>query len=162
MPSDKNFQDELKRFLRRLGYRLVLDELTHPAQAKAGGKLDLSMKWQNIGCAPCYQPYRLAYRLTDKQGYQKVFVSPVTVNHWLPGSIELFTEEFFEEPKDLPPGPVNDITDSINLPGDLPPGDYTLSVGVIGVSTEQPVVRLGIKGRAKDGWYPLSKVTVVP
>jgi len=84
------------------------------------------------------------------------------VNHWQPSSIELFTQEFFEEPKDLPPGPVSEITDSINLPSDLPPGDYILSVGVVGASTEQPVVRLGIKGRAKDGWYPLSKVSVVP
>jgi hypothetical protein len=24
---------------------------------------------------------------------------------------------------------------------------------------DNPVVRLGIKGRADDGWYPLSKVT---
>ena len=32
---------EIERFLRRLGYRLVLKELKHPAQVQAGGKLDI-------------------------------------------------------------------------------------------------------------------------
>ena len=48
------------------------------------------MKWQNIGSAPCYRPYRLAYRLSNETG-MKVIVSNTTVNRWLPGSIELFT-----------------------------------------------------------------------
>ena len=65
-------------------------------------------------------------------------------------------------PKDLPPGSVNEITDSISLPADLPPGDYTLSITVVGVITEEPAIKLGIAGRSQDGWYPLSKVTVVP
>ena len=162
LPADKNFQEELTRFLRRLGYRLVLNELTHPAQAKAGGKLNLSSKWQNVGSAPCYQPYRVAYRLTNTSGYRRVIVSSTTVNRWLPGSIELFTPEFFKMPKDLPPGPVNEVADSINLPGDLPPGEYTLSIAVVGATTEEPAIKLGIAGRSQDGWYPLSKVTVVP
>jgi uncharacterized membrane protein len=84
------------------------------------------------------------------------------VNHWLAGSIELFTEEFFKVPKDLPPGSVNEVADTINLPGDMPAGDYTLSVAVVDASTGQPVVSLGIAGRSQDGWYPLSKLTVVP
>jgi len=162
LPADKNFQEELTRFLRRLGYRLVLNELTHPAQAKAGGKLNISSKWQNVGSAPCYQPYRVAYRLTNTSGYRKVIVSSTDVNRWLPGSIELFTPDFFKMPKDLPPGPVNEVADSINLPGDLPPGDYTLSIAVVGVTTEEPAIKLGIAGRNQDGWYPLSKLTVVP
>ena len=54
------------------------------------------MKWQNVGSAPCYRPYRVAYRLTSPGGQQQVFVSNITVNKWLPGSIELFTEEFFK------------------------------------------------------------------
>lgn len=62
------------------------------------------MKWQNLGSAPCYKRYRLAYRLSNEQGYSRVFISNITVNRWQPGSIELFTEEFFKEPKDLPPG----------------------------------------------------------
>lgn len=36
-------------------------------------------------------------------GSEKVVVGTVAVNKWLPRSIELFTEEFFMEPKDLWP-----------------------------------------------------------
>lgn len=160
LPDNEEFRRELERFLRRLGYRLVIKELTHPAQARPGEKLNLGMKWQNVGSAPCYRPYRVAFRLTSANGQQRVFVSNITVNKWLPGSIELFTEEFFKQPADLPPGDVADVRDAIPLPGDLAPDDYTISVAVVGERDEQPVVRLGIKGRAKDGWYPLSKLLV--
>ncbi|OHB73865.1 MAG: hypothetical protein A2V70_11430 [Planctomycetes bacterium RBG_13_63_9] len=63
LPVGKEVREEVERFLRRLGYRLVVRELRHPGQAKLGEKLALSMKWQNVGSAPCYKPYRLAYRL---------------------------------------------------------------------------------------------------
>lgn len=122
LPNGENVRPELERFLRRLGYRLVLKELTHPAQVKAGGKLELGMKWQNTGSAPCYRPYRVAYRLSNDNGYNKVFVSTVAVNRWLPGSIDLFTDDFFKEPKDLPPGDVASVTDTIALPAGLGAG----------------------------------------
>lgn len=160
LSADENVRPEVERFLRRLGYRLVLTELKHPAKAQAGAKLELAMKWQNTGSAPCYRPYRLAYRLSHESGYNKAFVSTVTVNRWMPGSIEMFTEEFFKEPKDLPPGEVNHVKDTILLPKDLGAGTYSLSIGIVDPSTGLPVVRLGIKGRADDGWYSLSKVIV--
>jgi hypothetical protein len=160
LPSGEGVRPELERFLRRLGYRLVLNEFQHPSQVKAGTKFDLLMKWQNTGSAPCYKPYRLAYRLSNDQGFSKVFLFGITVNHWLPGSIELFTEEFFREPKDLPPGPIANVTDSISLPREIPTGIFDLSLAIVDESSK-PVVRLGIKGRANDGWYPLSKVRVV-
>jgi len=161
LPQNDVFQSELTRFLQRLGYRLVLDELSHPAQVRLGGKLEISMKWQNVGSAPCYQPYRLAYRLSNANAYQKVIVSGVTVNHWLSGSIELFNEDFFQQPKDLPPGQIYQVDDSLQLPSDIPPGEYSLSIGVVDESLEKPVVRLGIVGRTQDGWYTLSKVQIL-
>jgi len=84
LPSGDNVRPELERFLRRLGYRLVLKELKHPSGAKPGAKLDLLMKWQNLGSAPCYKPYRFAYRLSNEQGYSRVFISNITVNRWQP------------------------------------------------------------------------------
>jgi hypothetical protein len=159
LPDGPEIRPEIERFLRRLGYRLVLKELRHAADVKAGEKLGLSMQWQNTGSAPCYRPYHLAYRLSNDRGDVKAFVSSLTVNHWLPGSIDLFTAEFFQGPKDLPPGEVVPVIDSLIVPTTLAPGQYVLSIAVVG-QDNKPAVRLGIKGRAEDGWYPLSKVTI--
>jgi hypothetical protein len=158
LPDAQHVRPELERFLKRLGYRLVLRELKHPATAQVGGSLPLQMQWQNVGSAPCYRPYRLAYRLASPGGYEKVFVSNVPVNHWLPGSIELFTEEFFRQPKDLPPGELVAVADAVALPKEMPAGKYVLSVAVVADQLAKPVVRLGIKGRREDGWYPLSSI----
>ena len=158
LPQRNDVRPETERFLRRLGYRLVLKELRHPSDTPTGGKLELAMKWQNVGSAPCYKPYRVAYRLSNENGFAKTLVGGVKVNRWLPGSVELFTPEFFKEPPDLPPGEIVAVMDSIALAG-IPVGQYTLSVAVVDASSK-PLVRLGIKGRADDGWYPLSQVKV--
>jgi hypothetical protein len=160
LSEDPLFKEELQRFLRRLGYRLVVNQVTHAPQARAGSPLEIKAQWQNIGSAPCYKPYRVAYRLSNGKGYVRVFVSPMTVNNLMPGSIAVFTEDFMKEPKDLPPGQVQENAHTISLPADLKPGNYTLSLGVVGESSEAPVLRLGIKSRAKDGWYPVSKLLV--
>ena len=161
LPEGENVRPELERFLRRLGYRLVLRELRHPAEARPGEKLQIAMKWQNTGSAPCYRPYRVAYRLQGAGARGAVVVGQTVVNRWLPGSIDLFTEEFFREPADLPPGPIVAARDTLVLPADLPAGAYTLSLAVVEQDSTTPVVRLGIRGRAADGWYPLSTIHVV-
>ncbi len=156
-PDDPLFRVELERFLKRLGYRLVLREACYPAAV--GDTLDVAMKWQNVGSAPCYRPYRVAFRLTGTEGTSRTLVSEVTVNSWLPGSVDLFTEAFFKEVPDLPPGPVCDASAKLALPSDLPAGEYTVSIAVVD-ETRTPVVRLAVKGRAADGWYPLGQVAV--
>ena len=120
----------------------------------------MAMKWQNVGSAPCYRPYRVAYRLTSQSGYAKTLVGTVTVEKWMPGSVDTFTAEFFREPPDLPPGEIVDVVDGVVLPVDMPAGTFSLAIGVVGEETSKPVVRLGIKGRADYGWYPLSELEV--
>lgn len=161
LPEGDFVRPELERFLRRLGYRLVLNELRHDSEVKAGTDLTLYMKWQNVGCAPCYRPYRLAYRLSADGTAARIIPSEIAVNRWLPGSVDLFTDEFLREPPELPPGKVNDMVwDRVGIPGDLPSGTYVLSIAVVEPESVKPVVQLGIQGRAADGWYPLSKLTV--
>ena len=185
LPQGTDVRPETERFLRRLGYRLVLKELKHSAQVKAGGKLELAMKWQNTGSAPCYRPYRVAVRLSSKSGFTETILSDVVVNRWLPGSIDLFTPEFFREPKDLPRGEIATVSAQFLTRGSEIPGEYALSIAVVDAARKKPlpaaanargiaalsvddakgawkpVLRLGIQGRAEDGWYPLSKVQVV-
>ena len=160
LPEGEAVRAEIERFVRRLGYRLVLRELSHPAEAQAGAKLAVAMKWQNVGSAPCYRPYRVAYRLTDAAGKARVVASAVTVSGWMPGSVPLFTEEFYKGEWELPNGEVAGVADAVALPADLPPGKYRLAVAVIEERSNEPAIRLGIEGRADDGWYPLSELAV--
>jgi len=168
LPEGEEVSEEIKRFLKRLGYRFVLKELNHPVKVKAGNMLELNMKWQNVGCAPSYKPYRLAYRLSSvpgKEKQEKIFAGSVTVNRWMPGDMKLNVQEYVKNPVDLPRGEIYNVNDSIKLPEDLNPGKYKLSLAIVGTISEKggsdrPVVQLGIKGRADDGWYPLSEIRI--
>ena len=129
LPPNEATRPEIERFLRRLGYRFVLAEMKHPKQAAVGTKLTIDTKWRNVGSAPCYRPYRVAYKLSNGQGYSKVLPGTNTVNKWMPGSVALFTKEFFQQVPDLPPGEVVPVTDKLALPKDMPKGEYDLALG---------------------------------
>jgi hypothetical protein len=160
LPEGENVREEVERFLRRLGYRLVLREFRHPKRIRAGESLPLEMKWQNVGSAPCYRPYRLAYHLTDKQGRNNTLVGHITVDKWMPGTGDVFTEEFLAEPPDLPAGDIVNVIDRILLPNDMQVGTYSLAIGVVGEQTLDPLVKLAIKVIPREGWYPLSEIGV--
>ena len=160
LPEGEEVRSEIERFLCRFGYRLVLEELVYPASARAGGEVSIRMKWRNTGSAPCYRPYRVAYRLAGRGGYAKVIVGGVAVNEWMPGSVPLFTDEFFEGRWDLPEGPVVEVSDAVSLPDDVPPGEYELALAVVGETSTEPAIRLGIAGRGEDGWYALGTMRV--
>ena len=98
LPQGPEVRAEVERFLRRLGYRLVLKELAHPPRAGAGEAIALSMKWQNIGSAPCYRDHCVAWRLEDKTMAKTFRAAGTPSPRWMPGSIDLFTSEFFKEP----------------------------------------------------------------
>lgn len=160
LPNGKDVRPEIERFLRRLGYRLVLRSLEHPVRAVSGHDLSVNMVWQNTGSAPCYRPYRLALRLTGPNEERRVFTSKTAVEDWMPGTVELFTDAFFKSPPDLPAGPPVQVKETLHVPAELAPGTYALAVAIVGVDTDDPVVRLGIDGRGADGWYELSTVHV--
>jgi hypothetical protein len=167
LPEGENVRPEIERFLRRLGYRLVLKQLEHPSSVRAGEPLRLTMKWQNTGSAPCYRPYRVAYRLTNDSTARRggsrtarTLIGNLTVEKWMPGHVETFSEDFIKDPPELPPGPVVDVIDHVIVPADLPAGRYRLAVGIVGGKSTEPIVRLGVKGRIQDGWYALSEIEI--
>jgi hypothetical protein len=160
LPAGTEVRAELERFLRRLGYRLVLEELQHPRTVLPGEALDLRMRWRNTGSAPCYQPYRVAVRLSNDAGHILILVGRTTVENWLPGSIQWFDADFFKEPRDLPPGDFHEVVERVKLPEEFPAGTYQLSIGVV-EADDKPVIQLGIAGRDEAGWYPLSQLQVL-
>ncbi len=161
LPDREDVRPEIERFLRRLGYRFVLRELRHPARVRAGDVLRLETVWQNVGSAPCYRPYRTAWRLTTPQGRTVVLAGSVVVNRWMSGDVPIFDASFLESPPDLPPGPPVSEVEDLRLPADLTPGTYELALAIVPPDSTQPTIRLAIGGRAEDGWYPLSRIEVV-
>jgi len=141
-PIPEGTRAEVERLLRRIGYRLVLRQVDHPRQAKAGGPLPVVMRWDNVGVAPPHGDYRIALRLSSSGSANERFISVTghSIQAWLPGPTE--------------------VTEPLAVPREWPAGDYGLAVALVDPSSREPAVRLAIEGRAADGWYPLSVVTV--
>lgn len=140
-----NMPDEYWPFMlqwqRRLGYRFVLGVLEHTVVSAPGSSVRMISSWANVGVAPVYRGYRVAYRLRDAGGSVAVMqVSKADLTTWLPGGHQLDEE--------------------LALPVSMSAGSYFLEVAVLDVVEDNPAIQLGIDGRQDDGWYTVSGVTV--
>jgi hypothetical protein len=137
----KQWQPQLERWLKSLGYRFVLRKFTFPSHVAPHGKLEFTTWWENKGVAPIYRGYPLAIRLVGENGAE-LFVTDADITTWLPGDI---------------------VFDSaVYLPHAIAPGEYELQLALVDPASRKPAVKLAIAGRNADGWYPLGKVTVTP
>jgi len=143
MPKSSFFPDEwrdkLDAFDRRLGYRFVLRQMTLPLETCVGLPFEVRMLVDNVGVAPIYRPYRLAYRLTQN-GVERIVESAQDIRTWLPD--------------------LNGFSESIALPAGFQPGDVEVSVGIVDPVTRRPAVRFAIVETAPNGWHPLTNLEV--
>ena len=49
---------------------------------------------------------------------------------------------------------------SVYVPASLKPGEYRLRLALLDPRTNQPAVRLAIKGREADGWYNMGQINI--
>jgi len=140
LPAGAQYRQEVETLIRKLGYRFVLRKLTHPQSVARGAEAEIVMSWENVGVAPCYASYALAFRLAPSSGgKESVQVTPRRVGSWLPGPFE--------------------VRDKLTVDSALQPGSYALSVGIVDAASK-PIVRLAIAGRDASGWYPVSTMVV--
>lgn len=127
-----------------MGYRLVLRHLTHPLKVRAGENLKIDSEWENVGVAPPYRGYDIAFELRPlsrrtTEGAVR-FTSDVDVRTWLPGRYEVSSEH--------------------KAPPDLKPGRYLLALALLDPHTGRPAVQLAVEGRDSQGWYCLSEIEI--
>lgn len=134
------WREKLDAFDLRLGYRFVLRQLLLPLEAEPGQSFEVQAFIDNIGCAPIYRPYRLAYRFKQAGG-ERIVESTQDIRTWMPDQPTWFRE-------------------TLTLPPDLPRGEVELSVGIVEPVTHRPVVRFAIEEVAPDGWHPLTHIDV--
>lgn len=136
------WRPRVDEFLKKLGYRMVLRELTHSAEARPGEGLPLRSRWQNVGVAPFYHRWPLAYRLrSSSDEVVAQWVSTANPMHWLPGAIQI-------------------VEDIVTLPENVRPANYLLDVAILTQDGRFAHVDLAIAGKRSDHWYPVSTVAV--
>lgn len=134
-------KEEIERFLLKMGYRLVLRKIEHDPSVSLGSNLSVSMLWENIGVAPPYRDYRLAFRLTGvDRKVALIVMSDISIQGWLPGQREVW--------------------EMMKMPENISPGQYDLDLAVVDPVTQIPAVRLAIKGQEAGGWFSISQVEV--
>jgi len=132
------FAAAFEDFERQMGYRLELRRIEYPESVRGGSAASVKMWWVNSGVAPVYRQYVLALAFAFG-GAQDVVDIPADVRKWLPG------DAVVEEKVDMP---------------HLKAGAYRVRVALLDPRTRKPAIRLGIAGRAEDGWYDLGDVAV--
>ncbi|MBP2676033.1 MAG: uncharacterized protein H6Q84_2873, partial [Deltaproteobacteria bacterium] len=140
-PIPAPWRPKIDEFLKKIGYRFVLRELTHAAEARPGGLLRLTSLWENKGVAPAYHPWPLAYRLrSPADRVVAMWVSEGNLRSWLPGTHEV------DEVVRIPPG--------------VPAGAYSLDVAILTEDASAAHVELAIAGKRDDKWYPVSAIRI--
>jgi hypothetical protein len=139
-PIPDGTRAEVERFLRKLGYRLVVREFSYPATVTRGEKAAIAMTWENVGVAPPYRDYLLAFHLTGADGKSSVTTTAMSIKGMLPGK--------------------RDMQKTLAFAPALSAGRYNLAVGVVDPQSDQPAVRLAIEGRGEAGWYGMGQIEV--
>ncbi len=132
---------QLEKLARLAGARFVLRELAHERSVMRGGRLNVEMRWANVGVGRLYRPHALRLFLLDA-ARQPVLSADARTNlrHWLPGE--------------------HAVAETLVIPETLPAGDYTLALALVDPSGQRRPFRLAIDAPEDGGRRAVSKVTV--
>lgn len=131
----------LNALLQTIGYRYVIESVTHDRLVVSGRPLVIEMVWHNKGVAPIYFSWPLKLGLVDLAGNLVLEVTTdVDIRTWLPGR--------------------SNVKVMLDIPQSLPAGSYTLVASIHDPSTSNPGIDLAISGRRSDGRYTLSTIEI--
>jgi len=136
-PVPDEWWPQVNRWLKQMGYRLVLRKFTYPSVVNPNGNLSFTSWWENKGVAPCYKKFPLALRLKSDK-VNEILVTNADIRTWLPGD--------------------NLYDDTVSVPTDIPLGEYDLQIALLDVISNQPKVKFAISERQPDGWYSLGRI----
>jgi hypothetical protein len=135
------WRSKVDEFLKKLGYRFVLRELTHTAKVRPGRSFLVRSLWENKGVAPIHHPWPLAYRLRSSADRMvATWKSTAKLMSWLPG--------------------IHEINDVVLIPVGVQAATYSLDVAILTEDANAAHVELAIVGKRPDKWYPISEVTI--
>lgn len=107
---DSGFLSEVAR---KLGYRLVLDEVSVPERVQRGRECEVRIALQNHGWAAPFNPRPVELVLVNSRNPAHSFTFPLNV-----------------DPRTWQPGARIEIVEKLKLPSTIPAGEYILSLNL--------------------------------
>ena len=135
-----------EKFLKRMGYRLVVRSLRHEKWLEPGGSLKIEMEVDNVGVAPPYRAYKPAFEIRKAGGRDRKEVLVRRETDWsvltcLPGRHQFST--------------------TLALPANAETGRYLVYFALLDPYTLVPAIKLAVDGRDAQGWYSWSALSIV-
>ncbi|WP_018753109.1 DUF4832 domain-containing protein [Paenibacillus sanguinis] len=134
------YQANIDTLKKRMGYHLVVKQVTHNASAASDSPLSVSLSIENKGLQ--HFPFNWPVELQIRSGSTVVAraVTDIQLKDWKTGAYS--------------------HTDSITIPSNLPAGTYTVALAILDPATNTPAVDFANTGRTADGAFPVSTINV--
>ena len=133
------------------GYRYVLRSVTHPSMFYPGTSALFTTEWSNVGVAPAYRDWRIAYRICNQTNGALLWegVSQLDLRSLLPTL----------NPTNQADAPLS-VTDTFVPPAGLAAGVYALQVRITDPTGYSVPLKLAIQGVQTNGAYPMGTIEV--
>lgn len=156
------------------GYRFILEQVTFPAQVRAGETFEVELHVRNEGSAPFYYRWPLELALLDPDTLEPVWRAPfeeVDIRDWLPGTDwpEPTWVEYDKWPGFVAVWPKGDLAYATpalpysakgHFTPDLPEGRYILSLAILDPGGNVPSVRFAIANYLRGGRHPIGIIAI--
>jgi hypothetical protein len=137
-PIPKEWEPNVNRWLKRMGYRYGLRFFDYPTKAAACDTLKVGFWMENRGVAPCYRKYPVALKLAGEHASYTLELN-ADIREWLPGDTLW--------------------SGTVTLP-DAVPGYYRLLFAITDPMLSHPVITMPIDGETDEGWTVLGNIDI--
>jgi hypothetical protein len=145
---------------RAFGYRFVVTEARFPRRIEPGAPFEVAFDVVNTGSAPFYENWPVELSLLDPATERPVwreFVRGAGIRQWMPGDGWNATPGVRAYAR---PPQANTVSGTFTLGGNVPSGEYLLSIAVLDPAGNLPSLRFAIKNYIKGGRHPLGRIGV--
>jgi hypothetical protein len=147
------------RIQNAFGYNYVIPEFSCSSRADQRDTFSVHFKIKNIGSAPFYENWPLAFVLIDETTREIVWKEPLTgvdVRTWLPGDNYSYTTRTYQTPaKEYV------IDTAIMVPGTIPTGQYMAGITILEPYSQTPGIFFSVKNfLVKSQTQPLCRIGI--
>jgi autotransporter-associated beta strand protein len=142
-----------------IGYHFLITEFDQPLTAVAGQSVPIAFSVVNTGSSPFYYQWPVQVGLMSEATGQMVYatnLSQVDIRQWLPGTAWNTNSQSFQTP-----AATNSVSAMINLPANLNPGVYDLTLAILDPEGgDLPCIRFEIQNYWQGGLHPMGRIGI--